>query len=62
MVIGIDELEHSFFGIAKVNGSVVACLSNIGLKSVNELLLGEAVDLLWDEGLVVAKGCHYTVG
>ena len=56
MGIGLTEAQHPLFVFAEGETVVVHTLVDMTLEFVDELLLGESVNLLRHEGLVVAHG------
>ena len=58
--ISLDELKHPLLIILELHIAVIHVLLDMALELVDELLLVETIELLWDEDLVATEGRHHT--
>ena len=56
MGVGFDQFQHPQLVVFEAGVTVAEILADMALELVDELLLGEAVNLLRDEGLVMTQG------
>ena len=60
MGIRFDQLHHPLLIVLKADMTVIYVPADMFFQLINELLLGQPVNLLRDEGLVVAKSRYHT--